>query len=99
MILYTFSISRFILYVFSLAAAKAAIIVGEEISTLGLPSGIAHVVFVFRGTGNGIYIYMAIGKERSHFGMDTNMYPLFLSVPYLVSSILLPKHRYEIVKH
>ncbi|KAJ6816831.1 alpha-aminoadipic semialdehyde synthase [Iris pallida] len=35
MILYTFSISRFILYVFSLAAAKAAIIVvGEEISTL-----------------------------------------------------------------
>ncbi|KAJ6827396.1 alpha-aminoadipic semialdehyde synthase [Iris pallida] len=59
MILYTFSISRFILYVFSLAAAKAAIIVvGEEISTLGLPSGIAHVVFVFRGTGNGIYIYI-----------------------------------------
>lgn len=38
----------------SLAAAKAAIIsVGEEISTLGLPSGICPLVFVFTGSGNG----------------------------------------------
>lgn len=39
----------------SLAAAKAAVIsVGEEISTLGLPSGICPLVFVFTGAGNGI---------------------------------------------
>ncbi|KAL6010490.1 hypothetical protein ACLOJK_000923 [Asimina triloba] len=37
----------------SLAAAKAAVIsVGEEIATLGLPSGISPIVFVFTGTGN-----------------------------------------------
>ena len=39
----------------SLAAAKAAVItVGEEIATLGLPSGISPIVFVFTGSGNGI---------------------------------------------
>lgn len=38
----------------SLAAAKAAVIsVGEEISTLGLPSGICPLVFIFTGSGNG----------------------------------------------
>ncbi|RZR85633.1 hypothetical protein BHM03_00012651 [Ensete ventricosum] len=38
----------------SLAAAKAAVIaVGEEIATLGLPSGISPLVFVFTGDGNG----------------------------------------------
>lgn len=38
----------------SLAAAKAAVIsVGEEIATLGLPSGICPLVFVFTGSGNG----------------------------------------------
>ncbi|KAH9618009.1 hypothetical protein KSS87_016398 [Heliosperma pusillum] len=37
----------------SLAASKAAVIsVGEEISTLGLPSGICPLVFVFTGSGN-----------------------------------------------
>ncbi|XXG81568.1 hypothetical protein AAC387_Pa09g2165 [Persea americana] len=37
----------------SLAAAKAAVIaVGEEIATLGLPSGISPLVFVFTGSGN-----------------------------------------------
>ncbi|PIA43283.1 hypothetical protein AQUCO_02000603v1 [Aquilegia coerulea] len=37
----------------SLVAAKAAVIsVGEEIATLGLPSGICPLVFVFTGTGN-----------------------------------------------
>lgn len=40
---------------YSLAAAKAAVIsVGEEIATLELPSGIAPIVFVFTGDGNGI---------------------------------------------
>lgn len=39
----------------SLAAAKSAVIaVGEEIATLGLPSGICPLVFVFTGSGNGI---------------------------------------------
>lgn len=38
----------------SLAAAKAAVIsVGEEIATLGLPSGICPLIFVFTGSGNG----------------------------------------------
>jgi hypothetical protein len=38
----------------SLAAAKAAVIsVGEEIATLGLPSGICPLIFVFSGSGNG----------------------------------------------
>lgn len=38
----------------SLAAAKAAVIsVGEEIATMGLPSGICPLVFVFTGSGNG----------------------------------------------
>ncbi|KAJ4792712.1 Lysine ketoglutarate reductase/saccharopine dehydrogenase [Rhynchospora pubera] len=37
----------------SLAAAKSAVIaVGEEIATLGLPSGISPIVFVFTGDGN-----------------------------------------------
>ncbi|XP_070667454.1 uncharacterized protein [Malus domestica] len=37
----------------SLAAAKAAVIsVGEEIATLGLPSGICPLVFVFTSSGN-----------------------------------------------
>ncbi|KAL8492642.1 hypothetical protein ACS0TY_024003 [Phlomoides rotata] len=37
----------------SLAAAKAAVIsVGEEIATMGLPSTICPLVFVFTGTGN-----------------------------------------------
>ncbi|KAL9242212.1 hypothetical protein vseg_016233 [Gypsophila vaccaria] len=37
----------------SLASSKAAVIsVGEEISTLGLPSGICPLVFVFTGSGN-----------------------------------------------
>ena len=39
----------------SLASAKAAVIsVGEEIATIGLPSGICPLVFVFTGNGNGI---------------------------------------------
>lgn len=42
----------------SLAAAKAAVIsVGEEIATIGLPSGICPLVFVFTGSGNGILIF------------------------------------------
>jgi len=40
----------------SLAAAKAAVIsVGEEIASQGLPLGICPLVFVFTGTGNGIF--------------------------------------------
>lgn len=43
----------------SLAAAKAAVIsVGEEIATLGLPSGICPLVFIFTGSGNGIIIIL-----------------------------------------
>lgn len=38
----------------SLAAAKAAVIsVGEEVATMGLPSRICPLVFVFTGSGNG----------------------------------------------
>lgn len=45
----------------SLAAAKAAVIaVGEEIATLGLPSGISPLVFVFTGDGNGNLCIMNI---------------------------------------
>lgn len=40
----------------SLAAAKAAVIsVSEEIATIGLPSGISPIVFVFTGSGNGMF--------------------------------------------
>lgn len=43
----------------SLAAAKAAVIsVGEEIATLGLPSGICPLVFVFTGSGNGTLLVL-----------------------------------------
>lgn len=43
----------------SLVSAKAAVIaVGEEIATLGLPSGICPLVVVFTGSGNGITMFL-----------------------------------------
>lgn len=51
----------------SLAAAKAAVIsVGEEIATLGLPSGICPLIFVFTGSGNGIFMFQMILSWSLH---------------------------------
>lgn len=55
----------------SLAAAKSAVIaVGEEIATLGLPSGIAPVTFVFTGTGNVSQGALEIFKLLPHSFVD-----------------------------
>ncbi|XP_020269569.1 alpha-aminoadipic semialdehyde synthase [Asparagus officinalis] len=60
----------------SLAAAKAAIIaVGEEIATLGLPSGISPVVFVFTGTGNVSQGAQEIFKLLPHTFVDACKLP------------------------
>lgn len=56
----------------SLAMAKAAVIsVGEEIATMGLPSGICPLVFVFTGAGNGMACHCIIfrdGARRVNLG-------------------------------
>ncbi|XP_027072191.1 alpha-aminoadipic semialdehyde synthase isoform X1 [Coffea arabica] len=55
----------------SLAAAKAAVIsVGEEIATMGLPSGICPLVFVFTGSGNVSHGAQEIFKLLPHTPMD-----------------------------
>ncbi|XP_010687601.2 alpha-aminoadipic semialdehyde synthase isoform X1 [Beta vulgaris subsp. vulgaris] len=60
----------------SLAAAKAAVIsVGEEISTLGLPSGICPLVFVFTGTGNVSQGAQEIFKLLPHTFVDPSRLP------------------------
>lgn len=60
----------------SLAAAKAAVIaVGEEIATLGLPSGISPVVFVFTGTGNVSQGALEIFKLLPHTFVDACKLP------------------------
>lgn len=52
----------------SLASAKAAVIsIGEEIATMGLPSRICPLVFVFTGTGNGmINCFFAFNQYHSY---------------------------------
>ncbi|KAK4370156.1 hypothetical protein RND71_009631 [Anisodus tanguticus] len=55
----------------SLAAAKAAVIsVGEEIATMGLPSGICPLVFVFTGSGNVCRGAQEIFKLLPHTFVD-----------------------------
>lgn len=55
----------------SLAAAKAAVIsIGEEIATLGLPSGICPLVFVFTGSGNVSHGAQEIFKLLPHTFVD-----------------------------
>lgn len=60
----------------SLAAAKAAVIsVGEEIATLGLPSGICPLVFVFTGSGNVSSGAQEIFKLLPHSFVDPSKLP------------------------
>ncbi|XP_059634664.1 alpha-aminoadipic semialdehyde synthase isoform X2 [Cornus florida] len=60
----------------SLAAAKAAVIsVGEEISSLGLPSEICPLVFVFTGSGNASLGAQEIFKLLPHTFVDPSKLP------------------------
>ncbi|OAY26961.1 alpha-aminoadipic semialdehyde synthase isoform X1 [Manihot esculenta] len=60
----------------SLAAAKAAVIsVGEEISTLGLPSGICPLVFIFTASGNVSQGAQEIFKLLPHTFIDPSRLP------------------------
>lgn len=60
----------------SLAAAKAAVIaVGEEIATLGLPSGISPIVFVFTGDGNVSQGAQEIFKLLPHTFVNAHRLP------------------------
>ncbi|KAJ7980507.1 Lysine-ketoglutarate reductase/saccharopine dehydrogenase [Quillaja saponaria] len=60
----------------SLAAAKAAVIsVGEEIATLGLPSGICPLVFVFTGSGNVSVGAQEIFKLLPHTFVEPSRLP------------------------
>lgn len=60
----------------SLAAAKAAVIsVGEEIATLGLPSGICPLIFVFTGSGNVSLGAQEIFKLLPHTFVDQSRLP------------------------
>ncbi|XP_020090480.1 alpha-aminoadipic semialdehyde synthase isoform X2 [Ananas comosus] len=60
----------------SLAAAKAAVLaVGEEIATLGLPSGISPIVFVFTGDGNVSQGAQEIFKLLPHTFVDAEKLP------------------------
>ncbi|XP_051150266.1 alpha-aminoadipic semialdehyde synthase isoform X2 [Andrographis paniculata] len=60
----------------SLAAAKAAVIsVGEEISTMGLPSKICPLVFVFTGSGNVSQGAQEIFKLLPHKFVDPGRLP------------------------
>ncbi|KAK6131718.1 hypothetical protein DH2020_034515 [Rehmannia glutinosa] len=61
---------------FSLAAAKAAVIsVGEEIATMGLPSSICPLVFVFTGAGNVSQGAREIFKLLPHTFVDPSRLP------------------------
>ncbi|CAN1217016.1 Alpha-aminoadipic semialdehyde synthase [Linum perenne] len=64
----------------SLAAAKAAVIsVGEEISALGLPSGICPLVFIFTGSGNVSEGAQEIFKLLPHKFVEPSELPLLFS--------------------
>ncbi|KAK6147532.1 hypothetical protein DH2020_018444 [Rehmannia glutinosa] len=61
---------------FSLAAAKAAVIsVGEEIATMGLPSSICPLVFIFTGAGNVSQGAREIFKLLPHTFVDPSRLP------------------------
>lgn len=60
----------------SLAMAKAAVIsVGEEIATMGLPSGICPLVFVFTGAGNVSHGAREIFQLLPHTFVDPTRLP------------------------
>ncbi|XP_073140390.1 alpha-aminoadipic semialdehyde synthase isoform X2 [Henckelia pumila] len=60
----------------SLAMAKAAVIsVGEEIATMGLPSGICPLVFVFTGAGNVSHGAREIFQLLPHAFVDPTRLP------------------------
>ncbi|GFP97632.1 alpha-aminoadipic semialdehyde synthase [Phtheirospermum japonicum] len=60
----------------SLAAAKAAVIsVGEEIASMGLPSRICPLVFVFTGAGNVSHGAREIFKLLPHTFVDSSKLP------------------------
>nr|XP_043627742.1 alpha-aminoadipic semialdehyde synthase [Erigeron canadensis]XP_043627743.1 alpha-aminoadipic semialdehyde synthase [Erigeron canadensis] len=60
----------------SLAAAKAAVVsVGEEIATMGLPSRICPLVFVFTGSGNVSLGAQEIFKLLPHTFVDSSKLP------------------------
>lgn len=65
----------------SLAAAKAAVIsVGEEIATLGLPSGICPLIFIFTGSGNVSLGAQEIFKLLPHTFVDPSRLPELFEV-------------------
>ncbi|XP_059431759.1 alpha-aminoadipic semialdehyde synthase [Corylus avellana] len=65
----------------SLVAAKAAVIsVGEEIATLGLPSGICPLIFVFSGSGNVSLGAQEIFKLLPHTFVDSSRLPELFEV-------------------
>ncbi|KAM2621541.1 hypothetical protein TB2_026280 [Malus domestica] len=65
----------------SLAAAKAAVIsVGEEMATLGLPSGICPLVFVFTGSGNVASGAQEIFKLLPHTFVEPSELPALFGV-------------------
>ncbi|KAJ4837985.1 hypothetical protein Tsubulata_043191 [Turnera subulata] len=71
----------------SLAASKAAVIsVGEEIATLGLPSGICPLVFVFTGSGNVSHGAQEIFKLLPHTFVDPSKLPELFAQANDVSS-------------
>lgn len=82
----------------SLAAAKAAIIsVGEEIATLGLPSGICPIVFIFTGTGNVSVGAQEIFKLLPHTFVEPSRLPeLFGKARGLTQSALAAKREFKV---
>ncbi|XP_041004799.1 alpha-aminoadipic semialdehyde synthase isoform X1 [Juglans microcarpa x Juglans regia] len=65
----------------SLAAAKAAVIsVGEEIATLGLPSGICPLIFIFTGSGSVSLGAQEIFKLLPHTFVDPSKLPELFEV-------------------
>ncbi|CAK9143273.1 unnamed protein product [Ilex paraguariensis] len=82
----------------SLAAAKAAVIsVGEEIATVGLPSGICPLVFVFTGSGNVSHGAQEIFNLLPHTSVDPSRLPeLFGMARDLTQSARASKRYFQV---
>ncbi|KAM7513485.1 hypothetical protein LguiA_003068 [Lonicera macranthoides] len=82
----------------SLAAAKAAVIsVGEEIATMGLPSGICPLVFVFTGSGNVSVGAQEIFKLLPHTFLEPSKLPeVFEQVKDLTQSARASKRVFQV---
>ncbi|CAL1408934.1 unnamed protein product [Linum trigynum] len=82
----------------SLAAAKAAVIsVGEEISSLGLPSGICPLVFIFTGSGNVSQGAQEIFRLLPHTFVEPSKLPeLFSLAKDVPSSIKTTKRFFKV---